>query len=66
MRGLLRCGGVAAGFYEVMRSEDLLLLLYEEFADRKGKIVIESFFVSLFGFVFALLCGLEQAMITAT
>ena len=64
VRELLCGGGVAAGFDEVMRGEDLLLLLNEEFADWQGEIAIESFFVGLLGFVLTLFGGLEKTMIT--
>ena len=50
--------------YEVVRGEDLLLLLDEEFADGEREIVLEGLRIGLFGLVFALLGGLEEAVIT--
>ena len=66
LRGLLGGRSVPAGLYEVMRGQDLLLLLDEKFADGQGEIVFESFCVGFLGFVLALFRGLEEAVIVGT
>ena len=46
-----------------MRGENLLLLLDEELADGQREVVLEGLCVGFLGFVFALLRGLEEAVV---
>lgn len=65
-RRSLRRFAVAKGPDLVMRSDDGGLLASEEVADVGREMLLESFFVSLLGDVFALFCGREQGVIAAS
>ena len=56
--------GVAAGFDEVVGSDDLGLLLVEKLADGEGEVVLQGLGVGFDGFVLALFGRFEDAVIS--
>ena len=64
MRWLLG-GSVAADFYEVMRDENLLLLLDEELANWQRKVMLQSLCVGFLGFILTLFGGPEETVVAA-